>query len=159
MGSIRINEGKSKNARRTVSITERVRSMLQERRKSSKTEWVFPAADGTPMLVSSLDHLHNRVRESLQLDPEFVIHSLRHTWGTRSGESGMDAFTLMKSGGWSDIKTAERYVHPTPEAMERAVERLDSMNQEAAEKLKEADKRPDHATFFATSQSSTPVNH
>jgi hypothetical protein len=48
------------------------------------------------MLVISLDHLHTKIRETLKLDPEFVIHCLRHTFLTRLGEAGADAFTIMK---------------------------------------------------------------
>lgn len=158
LGFVHVGKGKSKNAKRNLSITNRVRQMLEERFKDHKTEWVFPAPDGTPMLVSSLDHLHNEVRETLKLNPEFVIHSLRHTFLTRLGESGADAFTIMKLAGHSSITMAQRYVHPTPEAMERAMERLDSMNQEALEGLKDAPKELPPATISATSDEPVPVN-
>jgi len=132
---------------------------LDKRFKDYKSEWVFPAPDGTPMLVSSLDHLHNEVREALKLNPEFVIHSLRHTFLTRLGEAGADAFTIMKLAGHSSITMSQRYVHPTPQAMEKAMERLDSMNQEALEGLKKAPKGLPPATFSATSDKPVPVSH
>jgi integrase len=125
--------------------------MLEERFINHKTEWVFPAPDGTPMLVTSLDHLHTKVRETLKLDPEFVIHSLRHTYLTRLGKAGVDAFTIMKLAGHSSITMSQRYIHPTPEAMERGAERLDSMNKKALEGLKEAQNKLLPATFSATS--------
>jgi len=53
-----------------------------------------------------------------------VLHSVRHTFGTRLGESGADAFTIMKLMGHSTVTVSERYVHPSPESVERAVERL-----------------------------------
>ena len=43
---------------------------------------------------------------------------------TRLGESGVDAFTIMKIAGHSSITVSQRYVHPSPEAVERAFERL-----------------------------------
>jgi len=43
---------------------------------------------------------------------------------TRLGESGTDAFTIMKIAGHSSGLVSQRYVHPTPEAVERAFERL-----------------------------------
>jgi integrase len=159
LGFIHIAQGKSKNAKRNLSLTERVREMLEERFKNRKSEWVFPAPDGTPMLVSSLDHLHSEVREALKLDPEFVIHSLRHTFLTRLGEAGADAFTIMKLAGHSSIIMSQRYVHPTPEAMERAMERLDSMNKEALAGQKEAPKRLPPATISATPEKPVPVSH
>ena len=36
----------------------------------------------------------------------------------------MDAFTTMHIAGPSSIVVSQRYVHPTPEALERAFERL-----------------------------------
>jgi integrase len=51
----------------------------------------------------------------------FVLHSLRHTMLTRLGESGVDAFTIMRIAGHSSIVLSQRYVHPTPEAMDRAL--------------------------------------
>lgn len=62
---------------------------------------------------------------------EFVIYSLRHTYGTRLGEAGADAFTIMRLMGHSSVTVSQRYVHPSPEAMERAVERLQIMNDKA----------------------------
>jgi integrase len=157
-GFVHVNKGKSKNAKRNLSITKRVRQMLESRFKDHITDWVFPAPDGTPMLVSSLDHLHTEVRETLKLSTEFVIHSLRHTFLTRLGEAGADAFTIMKLAGHSSITMSQRYVHPTPEAMERAMERLDSMNQEALEGLKNSQKQLPPATISATSDEPVLVN-
>lgn len=55
---------------------------------------------------------------------DFVLHSLRHTMLTRLGRSGVDAFTMMRIAGHSSIVVSQRYIHPTPEAVERAFERL-----------------------------------
>jgi integrase len=55
---------------------------------------------------------------------EFVLPSLRHTILTGLGKSGVDAFTIMRIAGHSSIVVSQRYIHPTPEAVERAFERL-----------------------------------
>ena len=52
---------------------------------------------------------------------------------TRLGESGVDAFTIMRIAGHSSVVVSQRYIHPTPEAVERAFERL-QLSGEAAEK-------------------------
>jgi integrase len=129
LGYVRVAFGKSKNAKRNISMSSRVRAMLEARQR--KTEWVFPSATGELMLPSSLDHLHREVRKAVGYGPEFVIHSLRHTFLTRLGESGADAFTIMKLAGHSSITMSQRYVHPTPEVMEKAMQRLDEMNQKS----------------------------
>jgi Phage integrase family len=51
---------------------------------------------------------------------DFVLHSLRHTMLTRLGESGTDAFTIMRVADHSSIVVSQRYIHPTPESVERA---------------------------------------
>lgn len=51
---------------------------------------------------------------------------------TRLGEAGTDAFTIKRIAGHSSITISERYVHPTPEGLERAFDRLEAFNREAS---------------------------
>jgi integrase len=126
-GYIQVRVGKSSNARRAVPLTRRAHAMLAQRRAASETLFVF--ADNRNVLhVSSLDHLHAKTRNTLKFSPEFVLHSLRHTYLTRLGLAGVEAFTIMKLAGHSSVTVSQRYVHPTPQAMEDAVARLDNMN-------------------------------
>ena len=67
----------------------------------------------------------------LGMPAEFVIHSLRHTMLSWLGESGADAFTIMRIAGHSSVTVSQRYVHPSPELLETAFERLDAMNSSA----------------------------
>jgi integrase len=127
-GYIRIRSGKTKNAKRNVSLTARVRDVLIARSSMSKSEWVFPGETEGPFLATSLNHQHIRIRRLLGLSEDFVIHSLRHTMLTRLGEAGVDAFTIMKIAGHSSITVSQRYVHPSPESLERAFERLEAFN-------------------------------
>ena len=80
--------------------------------------------------MSSLDHQHAEVRKALRLTEDFVLYSLRHTMLTRLGEAGADAFTIMRIAGHSSVTVSQRYVHPTPEGLERAFERLENLNAE-----------------------------
>jgi len=54
----------------------------------------------------------------------FVLYSLRHTFLTRLGESGCDAWTLARIAGHSDIRISTRYVHPSEDAVFGAMSRL-----------------------------------
>jgi integrase len=134
-GYLHVKGGKSRYARRNVPLTGRVRAMLETRKAQSKAPWVF-WEDGTrPMLNSSLDHLHKELRTTLKMPPGFVLHSLRHTYGTRLGEGGADAFFIMRLMGHSSVTISQRYVRPTPEALEMAVQRLEAINQKAIQSL------------------------
>jgi integrase len=129
LGYIAVRGGKSRNAKRNLSLTARAAEMLKLRKVAVKSAWVFPGdSPEAPILVSSLDHQHDDVRTALKLSKDFVIHSLRHTMLTRLGESGAEAFTIMRIAGHSSVTVSQRYVHPTPEGMERAFERLEKLN-------------------------------
>jgi integrase len=129
LGYIAIRGGKSRNAKRNLSLTARAAEMLRARKADAKSAWVFPGdSPGAPFLTSSLDHQHSEVRTALELPDDFVVHSLRHTMLTRLGEAGADAFTIMRIAGHSSVSVSQRYVHPTPEGLERAFERLEKLN-------------------------------
>jgi len=55
---------------------------------------------------------------------------------TRLGEAGADAFSIMKIAGHGSVTVSQRYVHPTPEGMDRAFDRLESLNAEKFEQAK-----------------------
>src|SRR5262252_2416561 len=96
-------------------------------RQNGVAALVFANRDGQRYLVTSINHLHQKARTALKLPKDFVIHSLRHTMLTRLGESGVDAFTIMRVAGHSRITVSQRYVHPSPEAVERAFQRLQAL--------------------------------
>ena len=56
---------------------------------------------------------------------------------TRLGESGADAFTIMRIAGHSSV-TVSQYLHSTQEAMERDFERLQKLNAVKPEQAAEA---------------------
>lgn len=134
-GFLRVREGKSKNAKRVIPLTDRASALLKQREKVKKCGYVFASRDNEPYKGTSINHMHRDVvapvdektKERIPIfSDDFVLHSLRHTMLTRLGESGVDAFTIMRIAGHSSIVVSQRYIHPTPEAVERAFERLQS---------------------------------
>ena len=161
-GYLRVREGKSKNARRVIPLTDRAAAMLRERLTAKESEIVFANREGKVYLGTSINHLHRKAvaptvegkrRELFPAD--FVLHSLRHTMLTRLGESGVDAFTIMRIAGHSSIVVSQRYIHPTPEAVERAFERL----QQSGDFAVIEPKRQLPATVSATLSQSLSVSH
>lgn len=49
-------------------------------------------------------------------------HDLRHTFGTRLGAAGYNAYEIAELMGHADIKTSGRYAHPVDERKQAAVE-------------------------------------
>lgn len=126
-GYVTVLSGKAKSKRsRNVPLSPRVVAML--RTHGPATSHVFQRANGSLWPATHLGQQHSRMRAALGLPADFVLHSLRHTFGTRLGESGADAFTLMRLMGHSTVTVSQRYVHPSPEAIEIAYERLTMMN-------------------------------
>ena len=132
VGYLQVIEGKSKNAKRTLIMLERVAQVLKGRHKSAGTPaegWVFPGNEEDGSLnYSSLDSQHDRLIEKLGFAGPLRLYDLRHTALTRLAESGADVFSIQKIAGHSDIRVTSRYVHPTPEHIKQAFSRLQEYN-------------------------------
>ncbi len=76
MGYIAIRKGKSKNAKRNLSLTACAAEMLKARKAGAKSPWVFPGdSPDAPILGAALDHQHNDMRDNLRLSKHFVVQS------------------------------------------------------------------------------------
>ncbi len=67
--------------------------------------------------------MHVKAVEESKVRP-FVLHSIRHTFLTRLGTSGVDVWTLARIAGHSSIKVSARYVHPSEDNISDAISRL-----------------------------------
>jgi hypothetical protein len=56
---------------------------------------------------------------------------------SRLREAGADAFSIMRIAGHSSVAVSQRYVHPSPESLDRALERWKAMNRRAVGDLAE----------------------
>src|ERR1022692_3503121 len=85
-GFLRVREGKSKNARRIIPLTDRAAAMLRKEERSKLSGFVFANREGKPYLGTSINHLHRDVcapkvkgKRRAIFPADFVMHSLRHT--------------------------------------------------------------------------------
>jgi integrase len=146
-GYAHIPIGKTKYARRNVSLTARVRALLEMRHEAQgkpSEGWVFPAPTKSGR-VESLKCQHKAALKTSGVKA-FVLYSLRHTMLTRLGEAGADAFAIQKIAGHSSILISQRYVHPTPERIEGAFTLLESYNAAKETQLKAEQERA-HASL------------
>ena len=118
-------------------MTPRVRLVLETRwDTAAKPEegWVWPAPTRSGHVEpSSLRKQHTNTFTTLAKEAadrndkpvrQFVLYSLRHTFLTRLGQSGCDAWTLARIAGHASITIAARYVHPSEDAVLDAMSRL-----------------------------------
>jgi integrase len=94
-GYVTVRADTAKNSKkRSVELTPRARAILEGLK--GRAGLVFRNADAGPLYHTWLDQQHAEVRELLGFPEEFVLHSLRHTFGTRLGASGADVRTIME---------------------------------------------------------------
>jgi integrase len=126
-GTLRVTHGKTAAARRMIPMTPRVRSVLERRWNACDcpTEgWVWTAATQSGHVEpSTIKKQHQRAVRLSGVRP-FVLYSLRHTFLTRLGEAGCDAWTLARIAGHSSITISARYVHPSHDAVMNVFSRL-----------------------------------
>jgi integrase len=130
-GTLLVTHGKTAAARRVLPMTPRVRNILETRWEGAGKPvegWVWAASTRSGHLEgSSLKKQHAKALKLSGVRP-FVLYSLRHTFLTRLGESGCDAWTLARIAGHSSIAMSTRYVHPSEDAVLNAMSRLGGHN-------------------------------
>jgi integrase len=136
-GALLVTRGKTAAARRVIPMTPRVRAVLESRWNAAKKPeegWVWLAATRSGHVEpSSLRKQHSKTFSTIAEEASkrnekpvrpFVLYSLRHTFLTRLGESGCDAWTLARIAGHASINISARYVHPSEDAVLDAISRL-----------------------------------
>ena len=144
-GTFLVTHGKTAAARRVLPMTPRVRAILETRWENAGKAiegWIWPASTKSGHVEpGSLKKQHRTALRFAKVRP-FVLYSLRHTFLTRLGESGCDAWTLARIAGHSSISISARYVHPSENAVLGAMERLDGHKNGHSPELLEVTKEP-----------------
>jgi integrase len=136
-GTLLVTHGKTAAARRVIPMSPRVRLDLEglwERSGKPVEGWLWPAPTRSGHVeASSLRKQHSAAfvtvakgaaKNGKKAVRPFVLYSLRHTFLTRLGESGCDAWTLARIAGHSSIAISSRYVHPSEDTVLAAMSRL-----------------------------------
>ena len=143
---LHVRSGKTKNARRDLFLTDATLEVVKRRITAIPSEardgrssgpYLFPRYEGfvgpdrstghdwsRPM--TQLWNAHHGALTASGIQPPFRLYDLRHTYGTRAVESGMDVLTLMRVMGHASLHTTNRYVHLTQQHLERAQKRLEA---------------------------------
>jgi integrase len=128
VGFIKITDGKSKAARRTLPITPRVANLLEARLEAQgrpSEGFVFPTKGKDGHLeVQTAKRQHLAALRGSKLKP-FVPYILRHTALTRLSVAARgDVFALAKIAGHSSIVITQKYVKPEAETIGAVFSRL-----------------------------------
>jgi integrase len=136
-GALLVTHGKTAAARRVIPMTPRVRAVLESMWNAAKKPdegWVWTAPTRSGHVEPSSVRKHHAkaferiANEASKRDEKpvrpFVLYSLRHTFLTRLGQSGCDAWTLARIAGHASINISARYVHPSEDAVLDAISKL-----------------------------------
>ena len=116
---------KTKNAYRTLPLSaDAISVLMQQRRKTGNSEWVFPSPTGGPMSPDSVLHMLHRVLKRAGL-PKVRFHDLRHTFATLALQNGVDIKTVSGMlGHFSAGFTLDTYAHVTTSAKHEAAKTM-----------------------------------
>jgi integrase len=116
--SIWINKG---NRPRSIPMTSRVRTILVTRQETHKLK-------PFNLTIDQADKAWAWVRKEmkLEMDTQYVLHSLRHTCATRLVNKGVDLYVVKEWLGHSSIQVTERYAHLAPSKLAHAATVLEN---------------------------------
>ena len=92
-----------------------------ERKMSAKANGnnlFFTSPKGKQILPSNLRREFYKALKDAGIE-NFRIHDLRHTYGTRLAQSGVDLYTIAKLLGQKDIRSTQRYAHHCTQSLRR----------------------------------------
>ena len=121
-GTVRIERGKTKAARRALRLRAETKDILARRVAAGK-KWLFPGKNPDHP-ISKLNCPHNRTLKDSGVS--FVLYDLRHTFATRAAEAGVPLATLAAILGHNNLRSVTKYVHPSEADQFRAIDRLDT---------------------------------
>ncbi len=134
--------GKTKAARRKVTMTADVAELLKRRAKNAKSPFVFPSRGNRDRQIGSVRKAHDSAVERAGIKDHFRLYDLRHTFATRVVAAGVDLPTLSAILGHTSIQMTMRYVHPAEEQKRFAAGKLETFRLagmvEAMEKSRQA---------------------
>lgn len=122
-GWLTVRAGKGNKTRRVPlngEVRQALKAWLDERPKVVEEPALFLSRSGRPLAERDVQRMVAEYARIAGVDAS--PHTLRHTFATRAVEKGVDLATLQALLGHSRLETTGRYLHPSAERMQEAVE-------------------------------------
>ncbi len=112
------------NESRVIPINQTLYRELSKLSLKAKGDYVFSDRNGQPFkdIKKAFSSAIKRARIE-----DFRFHDLRHTFGSYLVMQGVDLKTVQQVMGHKEIRMTMRYSHLSPEYVQEAMERLDSL--------------------------------
>jgi integrase len=91
--------------------------------KACRSDLIFRQHNGSPLSLTSFRDVLTRALTKVGI-PDGTLYSLRHTYGSRLAENGLDVFEISRLMGHEDINMSKTYVHRTTAARGRILAAL-----------------------------------
>jgi integrase len=127
--------GKTPAAKRKLTMTDEVWSILKARSILSKSSYVFPSPDSPERPIGSVRKAHDAAVRRAKIVPGFRLYDLRHTYASRAVMAGVDLPTLAALLGHTNVQMTMRYVHPAEEHKREAAAKIEKFKTASAVQL------------------------
>jgi integrase len=139
LNTINFTETKT-NKDRSVPMDTIVRdALLKLREQAGSAEYVFTNPDTGTRYTDIKKSFSAACREAGITN--FTFHDLRHTFGTRLADAGVDVVKIKELMGHSSIVTTMRYIHATDQGKRGAITVLSEYRQQRRHKFVTNEKR------------------
>ncbi len=110
----------------TIPLHDKACEVLERRLRVKYIEhdYIFTSPKGKPIQPNNLRRAFRKVLKTAGIE-DLRIHDLRHTFGTRLAQAGVDIYTIAKLLGHKDIRMTQRYAHHSTQSLRRGIEILD----------------------------------
>ncbi len=116
-----VPNGKTKNATRFVSMSERVKRMLLDATRG-RSGWVFPSKRAKSGHLESISKSFAAACVRAGVDPRIVPYSARHTYATYQVEATGNIFAVSKSMGHANVQSMTPYQHADTSQLNRKID-------------------------------------
>jgi integrase len=123
-GRFKITKGKSKAARRTLTMRIESREILSRRIAECLDGWIFPSRKNPGKHIGE----HQRMQAAIvaKSGVNCVPYDMRHTFASRAAnEEKMPLPILMSVMGHANLRSIMKYVHTNQSQMDREMARMD----------------------------------
>ena len=123
-----IRDGKGSKDRYTVLANTVVPVLDQYLKQYHPKLYLFEGQEGGAYSKRSIQAFFCRSRDRAGINPEVTVHSLRHSFATHSLDAGYSVRYIQEALGHNDIKTTERYLHVSSDALRNLRSPLDDLD-------------------------------
>src|SRR5947208_1731999 len=128
--------GKTERARRLVPISERMLTILRQRRAGQNLGWVFPSPKKCSrtghFTLSTVEHQFVDARRKAGLPEALVLYCARHTYATDALARTGNVAAVMDTMGHANVQTTMIYQHQGLEQIRGAINLRNKENQTSA---------------------------